>query len=212
MKTLTKQNFKQKTDPSESLMDAVVRLTAKGGIENVSVRTIIAEAKGVSTDTYLYHLFGSKEKLMSDAFLREDKKLAVETERRSSVLWETNLPFESRMRYLWNTVWQWLTTGHIAECLFLTRYYYSSLCDGNTLKEHQEAWYPLSEKWRDIFPKADTIRLAENFFYTILTAAFPVCQGRAPNDGTAAENGFQTLLGAFAFWVKNAETLQSVNT
>ena len=211
MKTLTKQNFKQKTDPSESLMDAVVRLTAKGGIENVSVRTIIAEADGVSTDTYLYHLFGSKEKLMSDAFRREDKKLAVETERRSSVLWETNLPFESRMRYLWNTVWQWLTTGNIAECLFLTRYYYCSFFDENTLKEHQATWYPLSEKWRDIFPKADTIRLAENFFSTILTAAFPVCQGRAPNDGTTAENGFQTLLGVFAFWVRNAETMQSVN-
>ena len=50
MKTLTEQNFKQKTNPQESLMDTVVRHTAKGGIENVSARTIVGEADDVGAD------------------------------------------------------------------------------------------------------------------------------------------------------------------
>lgn len=211
MKTITKRVTKQIIDPRESLMDAVVRLTARGGIEGVSVRTVVTEAEGVGTDTYLYRLFGSKEKLLSDTFLREDRKLALETERRSSVLWESNLPFESRMRYLWNSVWNFLTAWHAEECLFLTRYYYCSLYENDTQKGHREIWYPLSEKWQSIFPSADTERLAEAFFSDILTAAFPVCQGRAPNDGTTAENGFRMLAGIFAFWTENAGAAKSVN-
>ena len=211
MRTLTGRNSKKITDPSESLMDAVVHIAARDGIENVSVRTIVAEAEGIATDACLYRLFGGKEKLMSDTFLREDRKLALEAERRSSVLWEKNLPFENRMRYLWNTVWHYLTAVHTEECLFLTRYYFCSFCGKDTLEEHKSLWYPLSEKWRDIFPKADTERLVETFYTGVLTAAFPVCQGRMPNDGTTAENGFQMLNGIFTFWTGNDEAPQSVN-
>lgn len=212
IKTLTRKTQKQNIDPREALMDAVVRLTARGGIESVSVRTIIAEAEGVGTDTYLYRLFGSKEKLLSDTFLREDKKLAMETERRSAVLWEENLPLESRLRYLWNGVWRFLTESHTEECLFLTRYYYCALFEKNTLRDHRAVWTPLAEKWQLFFPRADTARLAENFYSAMLTAAFQVCQERAPNDGTTAENGFRTLTGIFAFWARKAEKAESVNS
>ena len=211
MKTLPKKKINPKADPREALIDAVIKLAAEGGIERISVRTVIAEAEGVSTDVYLYRLFGGKEKLLSDAFLREDKRLAEETERRSSVLWEENLPFESRMRYLWNTVWHYLTDRHERDCLFLTRYYYCSFCEEDTISSHRAIWEPLSEKWQAVFPGADTARLAEIFFTSILTAAFPVCQGRAKNDGITAENGFQTLNGIFSFWAENALRKQSVN-
>lgn len=199
-----KQNPKRTVEPRDALMDAVVRLTAKGGIESVSVRAVIAEAEGVGTDVYLYRLFGGKENLLSEAFLRSDRRLAHETERRSAVLWEDGLPFESRLRYLWNTVWHWLADGHAGECLFLTRYYYCSFCEENTLLHHRAIWEPTAEKWREVFPKVDTVRLAEGFFSTALAAAFPVCLGRIPNDGMAEENGFRALCGLFAFWEKNA--------
>lgn len=195
---------KRTVEPRDALMDAVVRLTAKGGIESVSVRTVVAEAEGVGTDVYLYRLFGGKETLLSEAFLRADRRLAQETERRTTVLWEDGLPFESRLRYLWNTVWHWLADGHAGECAFLTRYYYCSFCGKDTLSAHRTIWAPTAEKWREIFPHTDTIRLAEGFFSTALTAAFPVCIGRIPNDGMAEENGFRTLCGLFAFWTENA--------
>ncbi len=198
-----KENPKRTVEPRDALMDAVVRLTARSGIENVSVRTVIAEAEGVGTDVYLYRLFGGKENLLSEAFLRADRRLAHETERRSAVLWENSLPFESRVRCLWNTVWHWLTDGHAAECAFLTRYYYCSFCRNDTLETHRDIWEPTAEKWQDIFPHSDTARLAEGFFSTALTAAFPVCLGRIPNDGTAEENGFRMLCGLFASWTKN---------
>ena len=190
---------KKKIDPRESLMDAVVRLTASGGIESVSVRTVVAEASGVSTDLYLYRLFGGKEQLLSDAFLREDRRLSEEVFWRSDSLFESNLPFESRLRYLWNGVWSWLIS-HPGECLFLARYFYSSYPTPQIWERHRAVWASTAEKWQDVFPLADTARLTDTFFSSLLSAAFPVCLGRIPDDGTAVENGFLTLSGVFAFW------------
>lgn len=36
--------------PDVALMDAVVRVAAKSGIESESTRTIVAEAEGIGTD------------------------------------------------------------------------------------------------------------------------------------------------------------------
>lgn len=133
-----RQNPKRTVEPRDALLDAVVRLTAKGGIESVSIRATVAEADGVGSDASLYRLFGGKAGLLTEAFLRSDRRLALETERRSAVLWETDRPLEDRLRRLWSAVWRWLVTGHAGECLFLTRYYYCSFCGEHTLKAHRE--------------------------------------------------------------------------
>lgn len=117
-KKKTARRKRGSVDCKTVLMDAVVHLTAESGIENLSTRIIADTAPGVSGDVYIYNIFGSKENLLLETFLREDAKYAEVFEKSSSVLWETGMALESRLRNLWHGVWSWLTIANPGTCLF----------------------------------------------------------------------------------------------
>lgn len=183
-------------------MDAVVRIVSKNGVENLSTRAIIAEADGVSTDVYLYRLFGSKENLLLQTFLREDRKLIEEIQKRAEVMREVSLPFEDRLRHLWHSVWLWLTSAHPETCLFLSRYHYSSFCGEQAKQGHVALCLPLTEASSALYPGVDVGRMLDSAIGMMLATAFQVCSGRTPDDGTAAESGYRMMEGLFTFYRK----------
>ena len=183
-------------------MDAVVRLVSRIGVENVSTRAIIAEADGVGTDVYLYRLFGNKENLLLQTFLREDAKLIDEVLKRSDVLWEFSIPFEDRMRHFWHSVWLWFTDAHPDTCMFLARYYYCSYCGEQAKQGHVALCKPLAEKCSTLYPGVNVARMLDSVMGMMLATAFQVCSGRTPDDGTAAESGFRMMEGLLTFYRK----------
>lgn len=199
---MKKKSQQTKPTPETALMDAVVRLVSKNGVENLSTRAIVAEAEGVGTDVYLYRLFGSKENLLLQTFLREDRKLIEEVLRRIDVLREISLPFADRLRHLWHSVWLWLTSAHPETCLFLARYYYCSFCGEQAKLEHTALCAPLVEKCSSLYPGVNVSRMLDSAMGMLLATAFQVCSGRTPDDGTAAESGYRMMEGLFAFYRK----------
>ena len=196
---------KVRPEPETALMDAVVRLVSKNGVENVSTRAIIAEAEGVGTDVYLYRLFGNKENLLLRTFLREDEKLVDEVMKRSDVLWESSLPSGDRFRHFWHSVWLWLTVAHPETCLFLNRYYYCSFCGEQAKQGHIALCAPLTEKWSPLFPGVNVGRMLDTAVGMVLATAFQVCSGRMPDDGTAAESGYRMMEGLLSFYRRQTE-------
>lgn len=177
------------------LMDAVVHLTATSGIENLSTRTIADMAEGISGDVYIYTIFGSKENLLYETFLREDARYARVFEQSVAVLWEKGMAFENRLRNLWHTLWSWLAVANPETCLFLTRYSCSCYFDDIVTENHHNIWKPIYEKLRELLPTTDTVRLTETIESLLLNAAFGAIRDRAPISGIASENGYRMLEG-----------------
>lgn len=202
-KKKTARRKRGSVDCKTVLMDAVVHLTAESGIENLSTRIIADTAPGVSGDVYIYNIFGSKENLLLETFLREDAKYAEVFEKSSSVLWETGMALESRLRNLWHGVWSWLTVANPETCLFLTRYSCSCFFDKAAMEKHRDVWKPPSEKLRELFPAADTARMMETAALFLLTTAFGAVRNPVPYSGIASENGYRMLEGLFGYWLGN---------
>lgn len=182
-------------DHKAGLMDAVVRLTAKSGIENLSTRTIVAEADGVSTDVYIYTIFGSKDNLLLEAFLREDARYADAFEQNSSILWETGIAFENRLRGFWHGVWSWLTVSNPETCLFLKRFSCSSFYGGAARKKHMDVWESVSWKPSGSSSMTDTACIAETAGSLLLNTAFDAVRSMTGCSGPVSENGYRMMEG-----------------
>ena len=81
------------------LMDAIVRVVAKKGVEGASTRAIAAEAGRGLTDTVIYRFFSSKEDLMQKAFVRESTAFMKQVELVLPSLWENKISREQRRLY-----------------------------------------------------------------------------------------------------------------
>lgn len=176
------------------LLDAIVRVVAKQGIENTSTRAVAAEAGNGITDTVIYRFFSGKENLLLRAFCRESVTFMQEVDSLFSVLWEKKLPGEQRMRFLWHTVWTW-QTNHKAACTFMTRYYYSAYFDKRAEAKYREIWLPLAERLHDLLPNTDTEALTFMTLEATAAACYPVCCGRQPDCASASEYGFRRVMG-----------------
>ncbi len=183
-----------KTRPDELLLAAVVRVVAKRGVEGASTRAIAAEAGGGITDTVIYRYFAGKDELLHQAFLRESNAFMAEVGRLFSVLWETNLSREHRLRFLWHTIWTWLT-HHPAESAFMIRYYYSASFTPAAMADYHKIWQPLADRLSELLPGKDTEALVFMALETTAAANYPVCTGWREDGAAASEYGFRRLMG-----------------
>ncbi len=176
------------------MMNAIVRVVAKKGVEGTSTRAIAAEAGHGLTDTVIYRFFSSKEDLMRKAFLRESTAFMQQVEALLPVLWEKKISREQRLRFLWHTVWTWLGQ-HKAASTFMIRYYYSASFDENAKNGYQTVWQPIADHLHELLPEKDTESLVYMALETTASAIYPVCADWRPDGAGASEYGFRRLNG-----------------
>ncbi len=176
------------------LWDAIVRVVAKKGVEGASTRAIAAEAGHGLTDTVIYRFFVSKEELFLTAFVRESRAFMKQVELLLSVLWEKNISCEHRLRFIWHTVWTWLSQ-HKEACAFMIRYYYSAFFDETAKNSYQAIWQPIAERLRELLPDTDTETLVYIALEATASSVYPVCAGWRPDGAEASEYGFRRLMG-----------------
>ncbi len=176
------------------LLDAVVRVVAKKGVEGTSTRAIAAEAGHGLTDTVIYRFFSGKEELMLKAFVRESRAFMQQVELVLPGLWENKISREQRLRFLWHTVWTWLGQ-HKEACTFMIRYYYSASFDENAKTGYQAVWQPIADKLKELLPDTDAETLVYMALEATASAIYPVCVGWRPDGAGASEYGFRRLIG-----------------
>lgn len=184
------------------LMDAIVRTVAKKGVEGASTRAIAAEAGHGLTDTVIYRFFSSKEELMRKAFVRESTAFMQQVESLLPVLWEKNISREQRLRFLWHTVWTWLSQ-HKEACAFMIRYYYSASFDETAKNSYQTVWQPIADRLHELLPDTDTETLVYMALEATASAIYPVCVGWRPDGAGASEYGFRRLNGLVNEFLSN---------
>ncbi len=176
------------------LMDAVVRVVAQKGVEGTSTRAVAAEAGHGITDTVIYRFFSSKEDLMRKAFARESAAFMQQVAQVLPGLWEKNISCEQRLRFLWHTVWGWLTQ-HRESCTFMIRYYYSASFDEQAKDSYRETWQPIADRLRELMPDVDTESLVYMALETTASAVYPICANWRTDGAGASEYGFRRFNG-----------------
>ena len=184
------------------LMEAIVRAVAKKGVEGASTRAIAAEAGHGLTDTVIYRFFSSKEELMRKAFVRESTAFMQQVELVLPGLWENKISREQRLRFLWHTVWTWLSQ-HKEACAFMIRYYYSASFDENAKTSYLSVWQPIADRLHELLPDTDAETLVYMALEATASAIYPVCVGWRPDGAGASEYGFRRLNGLVNEFLSN---------
>ena len=100
----------------ELLIDAVVRVAAREGLDRTTTKLIAAEVP--CNEVYIYRNFGSKDALLQAAFSRTDLRFVQTVLKNLDVMDAPGHPLEQRCRALWEPVWrfclaaQFLASAH----------------------------------------------------------------------------------------------------
>ena len=107
----------------ELLLDAVVRVAARDGLDRTTTKLIAAEVP--CNEVYIYRNFGSKDGLLQSAFNRTDLRFVQTVLKNLDVLDVPGQPLEQRCRALWEPVWRFCL-AQPDDTRFYLRYYYSA--------------------------------------------------------------------------------------
>lgn len=88
----------------ELLLDAVVRVAARDGLDRTTTKLIAAEVP--CNEVYIYRNFGSKDGLLQAAFNRTDMRFVQTVLKNLDVMDKPGQPLEQRCRALWEPVWR----------------------------------------------------------------------------------------------------------
>ncbi len=86
----------------ELLLDAVVRVAARDGLDRTTTKLIAAEVP--CNEVYIYRNFGSKDGLLQAAFNRTDMRFVQTVLKNLDVMDKPGQPLEQRCRALWEPV------------------------------------------------------------------------------------------------------------
>lgn len=106
----------------ELLIDAVVRVAAREGLDRTTTKLIAAEVP--CNEVYIYRNFGSKDALLQAAFSRTDLRFVQTILKNLDVMDAPGQPLEQRCRALWEPVWRFCL-AQPDDIRFYLRYYYS---------------------------------------------------------------------------------------
>ena len=107
----------------ELLIDAVVRVAAREGLDRTTTKLIAAEVP--CNEVYIYRNFGSKDALLQAAFSRTDLRFVQTILKNLDVMDAPGQPLEQRCRALWEPVWRFCL-AQPDDIRFYLRYYYSA--------------------------------------------------------------------------------------
>ena len=150
----------------ELLIDAVVRVAAREGLDRTTTKLIAAEVP--CNEVYIYRNFGSKDALLQAAFSRTDLRFVQTVLKNLDVMDAPGQPLEQRCRALWEPVWRFCL-AQPDDIRFYLRYYYSAQFLASAHELHHRNYQQLQA------------RLGGGGF----TAAVLLCQGDAAQQGPA---------------------------
>lgn len=179
-----------------SLMEAVVKAAAQGGLANVTARKIGALA-GIN-EVYIYRYFENKDDLVSRTFTYADEHCLAHILDNFCIMDHADENYEECCHKLFTSVWNWIMERP-EWCLFYVRYYYSSVYQKNSYEDHIRRFEVLVDKMRPAcHPEAKVDIVLHHIVDTILGQARK--QIMHPQDpDVARENAFMLVFSVLKF-------------
>ena len=133
----------------ELLIDAVVRVAAREGLDRTTTKLIAAEVP--CNEVYIYRNFGSKDALLQAAFSRTDLRFVQTILKNLDVMDAPGQPLEQRCRALWEPVWRFCL-AQPDDIRFYLRYYYSAQFLASAHELHHRN-YPGGETRKEFYDR-----------------------------------------------------------
>ena len=173
------------------LIDGTIHVIAKDGIDKATTKSIGSET-GVN-EGYIYRYFTDKEDLFVQMFRTLDEELASKTMQHVSVMYMVDMDFETRCRFYFMAVWQFLLSGR-DKCLAFIRYFYSPYFAKYSAEEHERRYAPLVSKFKGAFrDEANVWMILSHILSTMLIFAVRVFEGAVGNNEDTAEHVFRLI-------------------
>ena len=151
----------------ELLIDAVVRVAAREGLDRTTTKLIAAEVP--CNEVYIYRNFGSKDALLQAAFSRTDLRFVQTVLKNLDVMDAPGQPLEQRCRALWEPVWRFCL-AQPDDIRFYLRYYYSAQFLASAHELHHRNYQQLQARLSRYFISShDSWLLMAHIFETILS-------------------------------------------
>lgn len=187
----------------QRLIDGTIHVIAREGLDKTSTKQI-----GLATATneaYIYRCFSGKEDLLAKTFAALDEELVSKTLYHFPVMRMSDIDFETRCRFYFTAIWEFLL-GNRDKCLAFIRYYYSPYFAKYSSDEHQQRFAPLVRKFEEAFrDEANVWMILNHILNTMLDFAVKVYDGAVPNDEDTAEHVFRLIYASVRQYFKTRE-------
>lgn len=189
--------MKREAEIKELLISNAIRLIAEGGFEKATTKELtlcggqLPDLK--MNEAYIYRIFGSKEKLYEEAFVRLDTELfyAFKNEIRLAEGFECDT--NRKLYEFFLKAWSFIL-GNEERCRCYIRYYYSVYFKGSSLESHKKLF---EEVIADITPlfkeEADVVAILHSVFTAIFDFAIRVYNGELEDDEINRPHIFNVL-------------------
>ena len=160
----------------ELLLDAVVRVAARDGLDRTTTKLIAAEVP--CNEVYIYRNFGSKDGLLQAAFNRTDMRFVQTVLKNLDVMDNPGQPLEQRCRALWEPVWRFCL-AQPDDTRFYLRYYYSAQFLASAHELHHRNYQQLQARLSRYFVSShDSCTYLRRFSASSLMFSAAICKTR----------------------------------
>ena len=174
--------MKHEAEIREILIENTIRLIAEGGFEKATTKEITHSGAAPEdfkmNEVYIYRLFGSKEKLYEEAFVRLDRELyeALMAGVKNGFN-ATEGGTRDKFYAFFLQIWSFLLHNE-TRCRSFVRFYYSIYFKGTALLSHKRLFDGLESFARPLFKhEADVSAILHCVFTTMLDFAIRVYNG-----------------------------------
>ncbi len=200
----------KKINYREVLINSVVSVVAREGLENATTKAIV---KGTDVnEAYIYRFFKDKEDLFAQTFAYLDEIVVSTVIKKLEVMQINDMSYETRCWLLFSSLWKFLLNDK-ERCFAYIRYYYSPYYNKKSAKDHVLRSVPLIRKIYRIFDSdTDAWVLIKHCAGTMLTTAMMVNDGELEDNNETAERLFRIIYSSVSPHFVEKETIYEKNT
>lgn len=182
---MSSQNIK------ETLIARTISVIANEGLDKTTTKAIVT-GTGIN-EAYIYRHFSDKEDLLSKAFEEVDREIASKAMEHISVMYMHDMEYETRFRYFFFYMWDFLLDNK-EKCLTFIRYYYSPYFVKYSAESHRQRYECLLEHFEHAFVSdVDAWILLNHILNVMLDFVIKVFNGELPNDDNTAVQVFRLV-------------------
>jgi AcrR family transcriptional regulator len=173
--------MKYETEIRELLISNTIHLIAEGGFEKATTKELTHCGGDLPNmkmnEAYLYRIFGSKENLYDEAFVRLDRELCYAFRHGAETVGGFLPNSRERLYSFFLLAWRFVL-GNEERCRCYVRYYYSIYFKGHSLEAHKRLFSGILSEMAPLFKdEADVPAILHSVFTTMLDFGIRVYNG-----------------------------------
>lgn len=187
----------------QKLIEGTIRIIARDGLDKATTKLIGTET--ATNEAYIYRCFEDKEDMFAKTFEVLDTELSDKVLENVSVMYRTDIPYETRCWTFFGTVWRFFLDEPEKSITYI-RYYYSPYFDKVSLAEHTKRFQTVVSKFREAFrDEANIDMLLYHILMTMMGFSMQVFNGVVPDDDDTAEHVFRLVFAAVRQYLRKEE-------